>query len=119
MMWEHCVWLYFHASALQNYFCDNYFIRKSSCGKCLVFGEAAIYSFEGKGDIQRFRANSKADLTVEIEQETEKKENCSLELPVDFSKEEFSTVRLDRLPILNFKKKLIDLVMAGRTIKKN
>ena len=53
--------------------------------------EAAIYSLEAKGDVQNFRSNCKAELTVEVETSHEhqekKKEHSSVELPVDFSKE--------------------------------
>ena len=64
--------------------------------------EAAVYNFEAKNgeDLQKFRANSKADLTVDVEQSSDehqekKKEPCCLELPVDFSKEEFARIRFD------------------------
>ena len=55
--------------------------------------EAAIYSLEAAGDyIDKFRANTMADLTVEVEEATEEKkqkkqERSFVELPLDFTKD--------------------------------
>ena len=62
--------------------------------------EAAVYNLKTEGEKhEKFRANSRAELTVEVgdssDQQQEKKiENSSLELPVDFSEEDVSQVRL-------------------------
>ena len=62
--------------------------------------EAAIYSLKAEGEkLDKFRAISKAELTVEVEESTEqqekpkKEEHCSLELPVNFSQEDVAKVR--------------------------
>ena len=71
--------------------------------------EATVYNLQAKGgDLEKFRGNSRADLTVEVEQTTEeqqekKKEHSFLELPVDFSKKNFSKVKFYFL-ILNLQK---------------
>ena len=59
--------------------------------------EAAIYSLKAEGEKRgKFRANSKAELTVEIDKFSEQRENkqerSSLELPVDFSQEDVAKV---------------------------
>ena len=59
--------------------------------------EAAIYNLMAKGKVsETFRANSESELTVEFEKSTEqeekKQEYWSLELPVDFTKEDVSRV---------------------------
>ena len=55
--------------------------------------EAAIYNLQAKGEeLEKFRANAFAELTVELEN-TEEEENqrkqkhTSMELPLDFTKE--------------------------------
>ena len=53
--------------------------------------EAAIYSLRAKGKkIKRFRSISKAELTVEVD---EKKKDISVEIPVNFSKEDLAKVK--------------------------
>ena len=59
--------------------------------------EAAVYSLQAAGEeVDRFRANATADVTVELEEtaeQKEKKQECSsLELPVDFSREDVAKV---------------------------
>ena len=60
--------------------------------------EAAIYSLQAKGiELDKFRANALAELTVELQETTEeqnqrKLKHTSLELPVDFTKEYFEKV---------------------------
>ena len=62
--------------------------------------EAAVYNLKTEGEKPgKFRANSKAELTVEVEdssdQQQEKQiEHSSLELPVDFSEEDVAIVSL-------------------------
>ena len=62
--------------------------------------EAAVYNLKTEGKKPaKFRANSKAELTVEVgessdPQQEKKIEHSSLELPVDFSEEDVSRVRL-------------------------
>ena len=62
--------------------------------------EAAICSLEAEAQkLKKFKSSSRADLTVDVEQSLEhesekKKEHSSLELPVDFSKEDVSKVRI-------------------------
>ena len=61
--------------------------------------EAAVYNLETEVDKPgMFRANSKAELTVEVEDysdhQQEKIEHSSLELPVDFSEEDVAKVNL-------------------------
>ena len=54
--------------------------------------EAAIYSLRGEGKhLDRFRSISRAELTVEVE---EKKEDSSVEIPVNFSKEDLAKVKI-------------------------
>ena len=54
--------------------------------------EAAIYSLRAKGKkIKRFKSISKAELTVEVE---EKKKDISVEIPVNFSKEDVAKVKI-------------------------
>ena len=60
--------------------------------------EAAIYSLKAEGEkLDKFRANSWAELTVEVdkssEQEEKKQERSLLELPVDFSQDDVAKVR--------------------------
>ena len=53
--------------------------------------EAAIYSLRAEGkNLETFRSISKAELTVEVE---EKKEDFSVEIPVNFSKEDLAKVK--------------------------
>ena len=57
--------------------------------------EAAVYNLKTEGEKNgKFRANSKAELTVEVgdKQQEKKIERSSLELPVDFSEEDVSRV---------------------------
>ena len=59
--------------------------------------EAAIYSLEAKGEnLEKFRAIATAEVTVELEENTEQQEKkyeySSMELPVDFSKEDVAKV---------------------------
>ena len=62
--------------------------------------EAAVYNLKAEAQkLKQFKSNSRAELIVEVEQSLEhqsekKKEHSSLELPVDFSKEDVSKVRL-------------------------
>ena len=59
--------------------------------------EAAIYSLEAKGEeLVKFRAFAMADLTVDLEDE-KKQEQSSLELPVNFSKEDVVKVSIKAL----------------------
>ena len=54
--------------------------------------EAAIYSLRAKGKhLDRFSSISKAVLTVEVD---EKKEDSSVEIPVNFSKEDVAKVKI-------------------------
>ena len=54
--------------------------------------EAAIYSLQAEGkNLDRFRSISKAELTVEVE---EKKKDFSVEIPVNFSKEDLAKVKI-------------------------
>ena len=69
------------------------------CHKCREEPfEAAVYSLEAEGQVlEKFRADSKAELTVEVEdsskdQQEKKQEHSSLELPDDFSKEDVTRV---------------------------
>ena len=61
--------------------------------------EAAVYNLKTEGErLDKFRANSRAELTVEVEdssdpQQEKKTEHSSLELPVDFSQDDVSQVR--------------------------
>ena len=60
--------------------------------------EAAIYSLKVEGEKrEKFRANSRAELTVEFdkssEQQEKKQEHSFLELPVDFSQGDMVKVR--------------------------
>ena len=60
--------------------------------------EAADYNLKAEGKkLEKFRANSKTELTVVVEdsseQENKKEEHSILELPVDFSKDDVSGVR--------------------------
>ena len=59
--------------------------------------EAAVYSLQATGEeVDRFRANATAEVTVDLEskdQEEKKQEHSSLELPVDFIKEEVAKVK--------------------------
>ena len=61
--------------------------------------EAAIYSLKAEGENrEKFKANSTAVLNIQIEGATDqhlqkKIEHCSLELPVDFSKDDVTRVR--------------------------
>ena len=53
--------------------------------------EAAIYSLRAEGKhLDRFRSISKAELTVEVD---EKKEDSSVEIPVNFSKKDVAKVK--------------------------
>ena len=53
--------------------------------------EAAIYSLQGKGkNLETFRSISRAELSVDVE---EKKKNFSVEIPVNFSKEDLAKVK--------------------------
>ena len=55
--------------------------------------EAAVYSLEAKGEeLKKFRANSKATLTVDVEEAAEP-HNSTVEIPVDFTKEDVSKVK--------------------------
>ena len=60
--------------------------------------EAAVYNLKTEDEKHgKFRANSKAELTVEVgesldPQQVKKIEHSSLELPVDFSEEDVSKV---------------------------
>ena len=60
--------------------------------------EAAVYSLEAKGEeLDKFRANASAELTVELEETTDEEEErkleySSMELPVDFTKEYLAKV---------------------------
>ena len=62
--------------------------------------EAAVYNLMTEGKKHgKFRANSRAELTVEVgessdPQQEKKIERSSLELPVDFSEEDVAKVRL-------------------------
>ena len=61
--------------------------------------EAAVYNLKTEGEKHgKFRANSKAELTVEVGESSDpqqkKIEHSSLELPVDFSEEDVAKVRL-------------------------
>ena len=69
------------------------------CHKCREEPfEAAVYSLEAEGEVlDKFRANTKSELTVEVadsskDQQEKKREHSSLELPVDFSKEDVTRV---------------------------
>ena len=58
--------------------------------------EAAVYSLEATGkELERFRANATAEVTVDVEtkDQEKKQQRSSLELPVDFSKEDLAKVR--------------------------
>ena len=60
--------------------------------------EAAIYNLKAKGEkFEKFKSNSKIEMTVEAEMtasKQEKKKECStLELPVDFSKDDVTRVQ--------------------------
>ena len=59
--------------------------------------EAAIYSLKAKGEEhERFRAFATAEVTVELEtkdQQEKKNEISTLELPVDFSREDVAKVK--------------------------
>ena len=74
-------------------------IGMDNCHKCRgpPF-EAAVYSLEAhEKDFIKFRANSKTELIVEVEDSSEQQENkqehSSLELPVDFSREDVARVK--------------------------
>ena len=58
--------------------------------------EAAIYSLKAKGkELKWFGANATAEVTVDLEtedQENKQQESSSLELPVDFSREDVAKV---------------------------
>ena len=62
--------------------------------------EAAIYNLKAEGETrEKFKANSKAELTVQVEKpadqhQEKKQEHCFLELPVDFSKDDVTRVRI-------------------------
>ena len=68
-------------------------IELDSCHQCREPPfEAAVYSLEAEGEIlEKFRADVKAELTVELE-EQEETERSSLALPVDFTKEDVTRV---------------------------
>ena len=54
--------------------------------------EAAIYSLEAEGKkLEMFRSISRAELTVDVE---EKKEDFSVEIPINFSKEDVAKVKI-------------------------
>ena len=61
--------------------------------------EAAVYSLQSKGvTVEKFRANASTEVTVELEKTTEQEKQhgySSMELPVDFSKEDVAKVRFD------------------------
>ena len=79
--------------------------------------EAAVYNLKTEGEKHgKFRANSKAELTVEVgessdPQQEKKIEHSSLELPVDFSEENVAKVRLMFSPKL-FKLFLFYLIIC-------
>ena len=53
--------------------------------------EAAIYSLRAEGKkLKTFRSMSRAELTVEVD---EKKEDSSVEIPVNFSKQDLAKVK--------------------------
>ena len=54
--------------------------------------EAAIYSLKAEGEsIKKFRANSRTELTLEVQDTFGQKErHYSLELPIDFSRKDAS-----------------------------
>ena len=59
--------------------------------------EAAIYSLQAKGEeLEKFRAFAVAEVTVDLEESTEKQEktqeSSSLELPVDFTRDDVAQV---------------------------
>ena len=60
--------------------------------------EAAVYGLEAKGEeLEMFRANASAELTVELGEATRpqtqrKQKHTSLELPLYFTKESFAKV---------------------------
>ena len=61
--------------------------------------EAGSYSLQAKGAmIERFRANGKAELSVDVEEESSedqqitKPEHSVVELPIDFSKHDLAKV---------------------------
>ena len=62
--------------------------------------EAAIYNLKAEGqNHEKFKANSTVALNIQIEGATDqhlqkKIEHCSLELPVDFSKDDVTRVRI-------------------------
>ena len=61
--------------------------------------EAAIYNLKAEGEkLEKFRANSEIELTIEVnessEQQGKKQEHSSLELPLDFSQEDVARVRI-------------------------
>ena len=64
--------------------------------------EAAIYSLTTEGEKRdKFRANSNAELTVEVEsseQQENKQERSSLELPIDFSQDDVAKVKSKLYP---------------------
>ena len=69
--------------------------------------EAAVYSLQAEGEkLERFWANSWAELTVEIDKtskrQKQKQERSSLELPVDFSQEDVAKVRGNYTRIIYF-----------------
>ena len=66
--------------------------------------EAAIYSLQAKGkEFERFRANVTAEVTVELEStDVEKKQQrSSLELPVDFSKEDLMKAKMTLVIVIS------------------
>ena len=68
-------------------------IGEENTHRCRIhLHEAAIYSLRAEGkNLDRFRSVSKAALTVEVD---EKKEDSSVEIPVNFSKEDVAKVQI-------------------------
>ena len=65
--------------------------------------EAAIYSLTTEGEKRdKFRANSRTELTVEVDKTSNQQENIqecsSLELPIDFSQDDVAKVKSKLYP---------------------
>ena len=84
-------------------------VRLDNCHRCRAEPfEATIYSLVTTGTaLDTFRANFQAGLTIELEDtastskekpEKAKTEQSSLELPLDFSRDDLKNVNLDSLP---------------------
>ena len=68
-------------------------IGEENTHRCRIHShEVAIFSLQAKGrNLEMFKSVSKAELTVEVD---EKKQDSSVEIPVNFSKEDVAKVKI-------------------------